>query len=66
MDALSFVLGVRASHLRSTHLKELIYRASEQDTTRRNCLVKVRPHGDAMALVDRWGRVATCVLLSPR
>lgn len=26
MDAISFVLGIKSSHLRSTHLKELIYR----------------------------------------
>jgi structural maintenance of chromosome 1 len=26
MDAISFVLGVRSSHLRSTQLKDLIYR----------------------------------------
>lgn len=26
MDAISFVLGIRSSHLRSVHLKDLIYR----------------------------------------
>ena len=26
MDAISFVLGIKSSHLRSTHLKDLIYR----------------------------------------
>ena len=26
MDAISFVLGIKSSHLRSTHLKELVYR----------------------------------------
>ena len=26
MDAISFVLGIKSSHLRSTHLKDLVYR----------------------------------------
>ncbi len=26
MDAISFVLGIRSSHLRSAHLRDLIYR----------------------------------------
>lgn len=37
MDAISFVLGIKSSHLRSTHLKDLIYRgptsAVSQDPT---------------------------------
>lgn len=36
MDAISFVLGIRSSHLRSIHLKDLIYRGrvmSEVDDT---------------------------------
>jgi structural maintenance of chromosome 1 len=41
MDALSFVLGVRTLHLRGSHLKELIYRADDEDTARRRCSVKV-------------------------
>lgn len=28
MDAISFVLGVKSSQLRSSHLKELLYRSS--------------------------------------
>src|SRR5450755_3950327 len=26
MDAISFVLGIKSSHLRSTHLRDLVYR----------------------------------------
>lgn len=33
MDAISFVLGVRSAQLRSTQLKDLIYRAGVRDDT---------------------------------
>lgn len=39
MDAISFVLGIKSSHLRSTHLKELVYRG--------RVLRKSVPNGDA-------------------
>ncbi|KAJ1809122.1 Structural maintenance of chromosomes protein 1, partial [Coemansia sp. RSA 2598] len=32
MDAISFVLGVRSSHLRSTQLKDLVYRGRTVET----------------------------------
>jgi len=32
MDAISFVLGIKSSHLRSTHLKDLIYRGRVMKT----------------------------------
>lgn len=39
MDAISFVLGVKSSQLRSSHLKELLYRSNamqEQDADLEN------------------------------
>lgn len=34
MDAISFVLGIKSSHLRSAHLKDLIYRGSASQGSR--------------------------------
>ncbi|CAG8983505.1 hypothetical protein HYALB_00004306 [Hymenoscyphus albidus] len=36
MDAISFVLGIKASHLRSAHLKDLIYRGRVLKTSKIN------------------------------
>ena len=36
MDAISFVLGIKSSHLRSTHLRDLIYRGRILKTARVN------------------------------
>ncbi|KAJ9665492.1 Structural maintenance of chromosomes protein 1 [Coniosporium apollinis] len=36
MDAISFVLGIKSSHLRSTHLRDLIYRGRVLRTSRIN------------------------------
>ncbi|KAI1253956.1 hypothetical protein MGN70_004351 [Eutypa lata] len=36
MDAISFVLGIKSSHLRSTHLKDLIYRGRVLKTSKIN------------------------------
>src|SRR3569833_379421 len=33
MDAISFVLGIKSSHLRSTHLKDLVYRGRVMKTS---------------------------------
>ncbi|KAK3060545.1 Structural maintenance of chromosomes protein 1, partial [Teratosphaeriaceae sp. CCFEE 6253] len=41
MDAISFVLGIKSSHLRSTHLKDLIYRGRVLKQSR------IRANGDA-------------------
>ncbi|KAL8376335.1 hypothetical protein RB595_007430 [Gaeumannomyces hyphopodioides] len=34
MDAISFVLGIKSSHLRSTHLKDLVYRGRVMKTSK--------------------------------
>jgi structural maintenance of chromosome 1 len=36
MDAISFVLGIKSSHLRSTHLKDLVYRGRVLKTSKVN------------------------------
>ncbi|KAI6361668.1 hypothetical protein MCOR25_006413 [Pyricularia grisea] len=36
MDAISFVLGIKSSHLRSTHLKDLVYRGRVMKTSKIN------------------------------
>ncbi|KAF4554085.1 RecF/RecN/SMC N terminal domain-containing protein 1 [Elsinoe fawcettii] len=49
MDAISFVLGIKSSHLRSSHLRDLVYRGRvlEQD--------KINADGDATACGDTNG-----------
>lgn len=41
MDAISFVLGVQSKHLRSTHLKELIFRQDADSAPARRASVKL-------------------------
>lgn len=41
MDAISFVLGVQSKHLRSTHLKELIFRQDADSAPSRRASVKL-------------------------
>ncbi len=41
MDAISFVLGVQSRHLRSSHLKELIYRKDAESPPARRAGVKL-------------------------
>ena len=41
MDAISFVLGIQSRHLRSTHLKELIYRKDANSPPARRASVKL-------------------------
>jgi energy-coupling factor transporter ATP-binding protein EcfA2 len=41
MDAISFVLGVQSRHLRSTHLKELIFRKDAHSAPARKASVKL-------------------------
>src|SRR5699024_5751441 len=36
MDAISFVLGIKSSHLRSAHLKDLVYRGRVLKTSKIN------------------------------
>src|SRR4051794_34275361 len=44
MDAISFVLGIKSSHLRSTHLRDLVYRGRVLRTS------KINDDGSATAL----------------
>ena len=41
MDAISFVLGVQSRHLRSQHLKDLVFRADGDMSARRRASVKL-------------------------
>ena len=41
MDAISFVLGVQSRHLRSSHLKELIFRKDANSAPARRASVKL-------------------------
>jgi len=41
MDAISFVLGVQSRHLRSSHLKELIFRKDSKSAPARRASVKL-------------------------
>eukprot|EP01036_Dinobryon_divergens_P013114 gene13114-17680_t len=41
MDAISFVLGVQSRHLRSSHLKELIFRKDADSPPARRAIVKL-------------------------
>lgn len=41
MDAISFVLGVQSKHLRSSHLKELIFRQDATSAPARRASVKL-------------------------
>lgn len=41
MDAISFVLGVQSKHLRSLHLKELIFRQDAESAPARRASVKL-------------------------
>ena len=41
MDAISFVLGVQSRHLRSSHLKELIFKKDEESGSSRKASVKL-------------------------
>ena len=48
MDAISFVLGIKSSHLRSTNLKELVYRG--------RVLKKSNVNGEAANERSKWSR----------
>ena len=41
MDAISFVLGIQSRHLRSSHLKELIFRKDANSPPARKASVKL-------------------------
>jgi structural maintenance of chromosome 1 len=47
MDAISFVLGIKSSHLRSAHLKDLVYRGRVLKTSKINDDGSVNTNGDA-------------------
>ncbi|RGP72844.1 structural maintenance-chromosome 1 [Fusarium longipes] len=47
MDAISFVLGIKSSHLRSAHLKDLVYRGRVLKTAKINDDGSAQANGDA-------------------
>ncbi|KAM0380354.1 hypothetical protein ACHAPZ_000566 [Fusarium culmorum] len=47
MDAISFVLGIKSSHLRSAHLKDLVYRGRVLKTAKINDDGSAQTNGDA-------------------
>ncbi|KJZ75662.1 hypothetical protein HIM_04819 [Hirsutella minnesotensis 3608] len=52
MDAISFVLGIKSSHLRSTHLKDLVYRGRVLKTSKINDDGSAEANGGANGLSD--------------
>ncbi|KAL3955204.1 hypothetical protein ACCO45_010767 [Purpureocillium lilacinum] len=52
MDAISFVLGIKSSHLRSAHLKDLVYRGRVLKTSKINDDGSAEANGDANGLAD--------------
>lgn len=52
MDAISFVLGIKSSHLRSAHLKDLVYRGRVLKTSKINDDGSAEANGGANALPD--------------
>ncbi|KAJ3526473.1 hypothetical protein NM208_g11171 [Fusarium decemcellulare] len=52
MDAISFVLGIKSSHLRSAHLKDLVYRGRVLKTAKINDDGSAQTNGDANGHAD--------------
>lgn len=52
MDAISFVLGIKSSHLRSAHLKDLVYRGRVLKTSKINDDGSAEANGGANGLSD--------------
>ncbi|KAF1854358.1 hypothetical protein Lal_00015446 [Lupinus albus] len=52
MDAISFVLGIKSSHLRSAHLKDLVYRGRVLKTAKINDDGSAQTNGDANGDAD--------------
>ncbi|KAF5595423.1 structural maintenance-chromosome 1 [Fusarium pseudocircinatum] len=52
MDAISFVLGIKSSHLRSAHLKDLVYRGRVLKTAKINDDGSAQSNGDANGDAD--------------
>ncbi len=49
MDAISFVLGIKSSHLRSSHLKDLVYRGRVMETSKPNEDTPLQPDANGHA-----------------
>lgn len=58
MDAISFVLGIRSSHLRSAHLKDLVYRGRVLKTSKINDDGSANPNGEASEVADADGKAS--------
>ncbi|RDA88957.1 hypothetical protein CP532_0697 [Ophiocordyceps camponoti-leonardi (nom. inval.)] len=52
MDAISFVLGIKSSHLRSAHLKDLVYRGRVLKTSKINDDGSIEANGSSKAFSD--------------
>ncbi|KAF4970206.1 hypothetical protein FZEAL_10095, partial [Fusarium zealandicum] len=52
MDAISFVLGIKSSHLRSAHLRDLVYRGRVLKTAKINDDGSAQTNGDADGHAD--------------
>ncbi|KAM3529981.1 hypothetical protein NHJ13051_001588 [Beauveria bassiana] len=56
MDAISFVLGIKSSHLRSAHLKDLVYRGRVLKTSKINDDGSAATNGQVQASDDKASR----------
>lgn len=56
MDAISFVLGIKSSHLRSAHLKDLVYRGRVLKTSKINDDGSAATNGTTQASDDKASR----------
>ncbi|KAJ4145656.1 hypothetical protein LMH87_004497 [Akanthomyces muscarius] len=56
MDAISFVLGIKSSHLRSAHLKDLVYRGRVLKTSKINDDGSAATNGAAQSSDDKASR----------
>ncbi|RDA89049.1 hypothetical protein CP533_6199, partial [Ophiocordyceps camponoti-saundersi (nom. inval.)] len=58
MDAISFVLGIKSSHLRSAHLKDLVYRGRVLKTSKINDDGSAEPNGSPSVVTDLDARAS--------
>jgi structural maintenance of chromosome 1 len=56
MDAISFVLGIKSSHLRSAHLKDLVYRGRVLKTSKINDDGSAETNGNTIGNDDKASR----------
>ena len=66
MDAISFVLGIKSSHLRSAHLKDLIYRGRVLKTSKINDDGVLEEWDGKFSCEDPCGQYVDKLILSTR